>query len=275
MKCFSVDIPNEKKDHIKSFNIRLKTNIFVNNTRPSKLVYSLTDVQPTEGFLVLISYPGQIMGGKYKAKKDWQVRKTNDSEYYSMVFVVQNIEIVHHRNKRRRRCSERPFDADILTIQKIADMAGCRAPFMKIKTNLSTCKTQEELKKYYNTLNEYWNIGNANDHIAPCRHLGRVDFDYWEYDMPEENGEPYFNITFLYGDSKYREIRGVKSFSLISLFGNIGGYVGIFIGYAIFNLPDIFTKIKNAVNGDEEKMSDEIENKKEDNVIEHMLPNTE
>jgi hypothetical protein len=228
MKCFSVDIPNENTGLIKSFNMRLKTNIFVNNTRPSKLVYSPTDVQASEGFLVLISYPGQLLGGKYKAKKDWQARKTNDSEYYSMVFLVQNIEVVHHRNKRRRRCSERPFDSDILTTQKIADMAGCRAPFMKIKTNLST----------------------------------------------KENGEPYFNITFVYVDSKYREIRGVKSFSLISLFGNIGGYVGIFIGYALFNLPDLFTKIKNAVNGDEEKTSDEITNEKENNLIEHMLTNT-
>ena len=43
--------------------------------------------------------------------------------------------------------------------------------------------------------------------------------------------------------STYREIREVKAFGLLSMFGNIGGYIGIFIGYALLNLPDVIEKI--------------------------------
>ena len=53
----------------------------------------------------------------------------------------------------------------------------------------------------------------------------------------------------------------IRAFDLHSLLGNIGGYVGIFIGYALLNLPDAIMNMKHKVSRkgkhhEDEKRSD-------------------
>ena len=80
--------------------------------------------------------------------------------------------------------------------------------------------------------------------------MGRIDYDYWEHGPYEDvKTAPYFNITVMFIDPTYREIREVKAFGLLSMFGNIGGYIGIFIGYALLNLPDVVEKTKDFLWG--------------------------
>ena len=43
----------------------------------------------------------------------------------------------------------------------------------------------------------------------------------------------------------YKEISQVKAFDMEMLVGNIGGYLGLFLGYALLQIPDLFIKAKN------------------------------
>ena len=98
----------------------------------------------------------------------------------------------------------------------------------------------------FDAMLEYF--ANRDDYIddISCRHLAKVDYDYWEYDIKSYESD-YFDLTINYIDSKYREIKEIKAFTIYSLFGNIGGYVGIFIGYAFFHIPGILLKLKNGM----------------------------
>ena len=109
---------------------------------------------------------------------------------------------------------------------------------------------------------------NVNE--VPCRTLGRFDFDQWEYDMPADP-QPHFAITLHYLDSNYREIREIKAFNLQTLFGNIGGYVGIFIGYALLSLPDAIVNILKLFRGKNKCNSKETTQEKCANQIKKPL----
>ena len=251
MKCFTVDIPSIPSEPVKLFNIRIKTSIFSNDMRPSKLIFDNADVN-AEGFLVLFHYKDQLINGQYKAKKNWPSRAANDSKSFNMVFLLQNIEVIRHRDKRRRPCKHFPYDETENVMKQIINETGCIPPYLPIRDNLSICQTQDEMKRSYNSLirkgNNIENKANKDD--APCRRMGRIDYDYWEHGPYEEvKTTPYFNITFMFIDQTYREIREVQAFGLLSMFGNIGGYIGIFIGYALLNLPDLVEKIKDFLQG--------------------------
>ena len=76
----------------------------------------------------------------------------------------------------------------------------------------------------------------------PCRSLEKLEFSYFEYDV-KESEPPYFTVSIIYVDAKYREILRVRAFDVQSMLGNIGGYIGIFIGYALLNIPDALMRL--------------------------------
>ena len=43
----------------------------------------------------------------------------------------------------------------------------------------------------------------------------------------------------LYRQTTFREIKQVQAYDFDSLVGNVGGYMGLFLGYAILNLPHL------------------------------------
>ena len=38
---------------------------------------------------------------------------------------------------------------------------------------------------------------------------------------------------------KYLEIKQIKAYTFTNLVGNVGGYIGLFLGYAILNTPKL------------------------------------
>ena len=81
---------------------------------------------------------------------------------------------------------------------------------------------------------------NLKSHV-PCNNLEKLHFDYFEFDLQEDK-DPHMIISIVFVDMKFREIVSVRSFDVQSLFGNIGGYVGIFIGYALLQVPEALVR---------------------------------
>ena len=55
--------------------------------------------------------------------------------------------------------------------------------------------------------------------------------------------ESYFQITQTYNQPQFRETIQRRAYNLEALVGNIGGYAGLFLGYALVQLPDFFLSI--------------------------------
>ena len=77
------------------------------------------------------------------------------------------------------------------------------------------------------------------DVTPPCREIKRTTLEY--VDTKPWKGwanadELLFSIFFR--DSSFKNIKEIREYDVQDLFGNIGGYIGLFLGYALVNMPD-------------------------------------
>ena len=50
--------------------------------------------------------------------------------------------------------------------------------------------------------------------------------------------EFFFRIHFRHIEDDFEEIENIRDLPLDSLYGNIGGYIGIFLGYSLIQMAD-------------------------------------
>ena len=50
----------------------------------------------------------------------------------------------------------------------------------------------------------------------------------------------YFRLTIPYATDTFQEIRNVKDFGFETLWSSAGGFVGIFLGYSLLQIPELF-----------------------------------
>ena len=71
-----------------------------------------------------------------------------------------------------------------------------------------------------------------------------MNYDVTEADLTETD-PPFFTIKFNFKEDTMKVIQMVQAFSVESLIGNIGGYVGLFLGYALMMIPELLQSFWN------------------------------
>ena len=49
-------------------------------------------------------------------------------------------------------------------------------------------------------------------------------------------------LNFEYRSDQYLEIKNIRDFGLLSLWSGIGGFVGIFLGYSMYQMSEVILK---------------------------------
>ena len=61
------------------------------------------------------------------------------------------------------------------------------------------------------------------------------------------------DLGFAFKNDRYKEIKYARKFDIESLIGNVGGYIGLFLGFAIWQLPDavefLARRLRNQLGG--------------------------
>ena len=55
--------------------------------------------------------------------------------------------------------------------------------------------------------------------------------------------ESGFTLRMMFRQTRFREVEQIRAYDFESLVGNVGGYIGMFLGYAISNLPRFFLDV--------------------------------
>ena len=266
-KCFTLDIPFEREMGITKLGIKLKTGIFPQGIRPDRLGNigflgsdraAAINPNDTDGFAIIMYYPKQLFPYRSNGllKNSWPQRTENSSKNYAMHFTVQNIEMIKLRNKRARPCIQGTPDFDTYLFEDIMKSVGCRPPYWSSRTHLNVCSTDVQMKKIRKLYLEHSMHRDVRLAYLPCRRLINIQYEFSEIDH-KETQPPYFMINVWFVNSKYREIKMVSKFDAQTLIGNIGGYIGIFVGYTLLNLPDLVIKL---VRMGRQRVKSEIEN---------------
>ena len=230
-KCLTIDIPYIHSKKVWTFGAVFDSSIFPNSTRPGYYEFG-----------VKVHYPGQLLRHQMQ-KYVWKERGSNSSRYLTMRFKIQKLEVIKHRETGKQPCNYNWMnDDEIMMLEKI-ERIGCTPSFLQIKTDFPVCNTQKQLKMF--------NIFNKSHYDPPCKSIQKILYSYEEYDILEDWTEEWLNevnnifeVMLEFTDATYMEIEQVRDYGLQDVVGDIGGYLGLFLGFALLQIPEVlFTLI--------------------------------
>ena len=227
LKCFGLEITNP---HVVDLSIVLKRDIFPNGIRP-----------PVGGFAVLFHYPNQVLTSMKTITREWKER--DEQTNYWKGFSVKGMNVASHRYKtRRHNCLEEWTEYDTIVLEDHLKLVGCKTPDQVTRLEMKICNDTEKMKSarlYFKYKNEY---------IKPCREIQWIDLQLREvvYDsdalkeIVKADWKNWFAIYVRIVNPKFKITIQKKEIDFQSLVGYIGGYVGIFMGYTLAQIPETF-----------------------------------
>ena len=242
-QCWTFEIPNMESNR-KVNNLRLLFNgsIFQNPDQPG--------IRPDSfGFEVKLSYPNQVWKSRIN-QNQWKERNfTYDlsggrKQHYTMKFDIQNVIALKRRKKYGEQCIEDWKNYDEWKFRKDVKTLGCRPPtYIGFNTTLPKCVESKDLAKAIN-------MTTSKNDTNPCQMIDKVIFSYVEMDgipgvmdkLIEETNEPnenMFQLIFQFQGDTYMKVTQTKAYDLQNLVGNAGGYMGLFLGVALIQLPPL------------------------------------
>ena len=246
-KCFSIEIPNDLEP-VYRFEILFNASIFPDGIRPSE-----------EFFGVKIHYPNQYLSAKMR-KYSWKEHNGNNS--LEMQFKLENVVVIESRNKPESQCNENWREGDQTMMKNLVKEIGCQPPYWEHLHDSTSCQNKEQMSMFY-----YLNLTGQ---LPPCKIMQKVmysyqeldelryhwlnitspdEYQYYDYEANEwtsasnQKDPHFFKISIEFDDSTFMEIQHVRAFDIESFIGNSGGYLGLFTGYALVQIPSLINFI--------------------------------
>ena len=198
------------------------------------------------GLYAVFTFPEQLFYMASIYKFEWPIRD-NSSKSFAMSFILRNLEVMELRDKLQSRCLDwKRYDS--IVMNKIAmKTAKCRPFYWEAKFLYPNCTTKEELAQIWKESNHTWMARK----FLPCKKLQKLqmEFDEEDTDVSTESMmydgierslktlNSWFRVTLRFPERTYKNIKQTKAYTIQSLIGNAGGYLGLFVGYTISELP--------------------------------------
>ena len=250
-----VTFPPDKQVMLSSF-------IFSTSVFPNGLSPDLFDL------IVAFQYPNTI----YRAQGSffnvlWSKPKNEEIESKRAHFVLKNMEVVRKRDKTNRRCSNLE-NYDALMKENIYLEIGCRPHYVNSSITKEICDSQNKTKQLARrNMEAFYRLPNAKNDVPPCREIQKLQVDFsmktTNLTYSEENPDlsimkefivdkestlksngTWFEIVFEIQIDTFKEIKQKRAYSEISLFGNLGGYLGIFIGFSLLDFLAVLLSLR-------------------------------
>ena len=184
---------------------------------------------------------------------------------------VNMVDVLKKRPNAVIPCDELLHDEDNLWINKAIEVIGCIPPFFRRfvwnstingKTEISNNCNMKQLNNYARKYSAYLYFSNISRlYDEPCYQATNLvsyeqsvipsvkDFDF----LSSTNSGMKVKIQIEYAMKSYKKATNNRSFGILSLWSQIGGFVGMFLGYSLLQLPNVaWETTRNIINVIEE-----------------------
>ena len=126
-------------------------------------------------------------------------------------------------------------------LESVINETACVPPYWRniigTLSNLEECNSPEQLKNVHELTKDYKKIWEH--HEAPCLDMFNsvVWNEEWYDDSKICRKCIYLKITYL--DQYYEEIKEIRDFTFEDFISNLGGFIGIFLGYSMMQAPQL------------------------------------
>ena len=209
-KCFGIEIAPSYSKEIKALYLEFQWKVW-------KFLDRFDDSEYGDVFVVF-NYPQQMLWNPDVTHKLWTVKEDREG---LISLKITTIEILRHRNKYLNPCFENWTHYDQLVFERHAKRFECSVPYHRSDKPLCTDKKEIKESKY-----ELTQMKN-NYHPRPCQELSNVVFTSTSVRNPSDAQLPRLYVSF---PDRIKSITQFKSVGVHDLIGNIGGYIGLFLG---------------------------------------------
>ena len=173
---------------------------------------------------VRFSYPGQLLLDFIGDQHIWKYPSDRNT---SVGFNIGSIEILRKRNKENSKCLEDSINFDSLWQKQIIKRTGCRAPYHNLLDDTNICDDFDKLAAFdiFSFLRE--------EYTPPCEEMAHISFKSIKSEVTGNFG--LYPISVKY-PKKAKMITQQQAIDIHALIGNIGGYIGLFLGMLKFSL---------------------------------------
>ena len=211
-KCFGIEIaPNYSKE-IKGVYLAFQWKVW-------RFLNQFDDFEYGDVFVVF-NYHQQMLRNPDVVHKLWAVKE--DRESLTSIKITA-IEILRHRNKYRNPCFENWTHYDHSVFEKHAQRFDCSVPYHTSDKPLCTDENDIRESKYELTQMK------RKYYPRPCLELSNVVFTSTNVRDPGELPRLYVSFP-----DRIKTVTQFKAVGVHDLIGNIGGYIGLFLGKILF-----------------------------------------
>ena len=185
---------------------------------------------------IIIHYPGQLMRSLVRPSFSLPIPNLRNMGAHLRLKVSQGT-VLRYRTDSNEPCDEEIENFDAHMQEYITNETGCIHPFWKTNykgpLDYGECKSPEQFKRLDNRIKSY--------NKKSCAEMFKSVSWNWE---DKSSFKEKQHIIFEYIDDYYQEIEYLTSFGTENLISNLGGFIGIFLGYSLMQVPELLGKYK-------------------------------
>ena len=199
---------------------------------------------------VFIHYPGQLIrtfdSPTFEADRDEMQNETKFEPSLKRQIKLSQGTVWKQRSVKKRLCLEDVDNYDQHFQQAVTKNISCVPPFWTRTINLTSireeCTSLEKLKEVNNLVADYKSI--LDEIKTPCTDM--FNSVVWSK-LPMKRRSHHAFIEILYTEKYYEEISQVEGFGVQDFISNLGGFIGIFLGYSMMQVPELLGKFLNVM----------------------------
>ena len=213
VKCFAVTTTEKNSHSMYRFRFFYDKEKLYND-----LSLSSNTKRPTMRFNLF--YPNQFLLKISETKHyDWDERVNGIRAW------IKSMELLKRRNTIKKKCTPGTTLFDDLVLKKHIETVGCRAPYHTQFEHFPLCNSQKKMKK------ARYEFLEARKKYYPktCQRISKIDYQIVGGMATNRRENKLFAISTIYPED-VKIITQAKAVDVHTLLGNIGGYVGLFLG---------------------------------------------
>ena len=233
-KCFSADLTEENFPGIKR-----------NKISTVQITFNRIKL-PDTSLSYFMHYPKQFIRSSV-FDMEWKNQPgiaTGDQK----VFWIDTIDVIRRRNTYHNPCNTEWKTDDEIILRSRIESVGCKPPHWILDVDYPICNNMTAMKKANIEKYDLPDLAFLNSFPIPCEQVQAISFTP-QLTTNINNSSDLPALVLAFKSANYKEIHHVRSFDLESLVGNMGGYVGLFLGFAFWQAPEAIQlfvkKIKN------------------------------
>ena len=188
-------------------------------------------------FQIFVHYPQQLLRSFHKPAFKSTVAFWNKPRLNDLKITISKVTILRKRSGSNVPCDEYLEDDDTKFQQQIIDRLECTPPYWRknvgINSSTRICDSGTKLQATYAFIQKYKDILKSYD--SPCIQMEILS----KFERGQSGRKEDPQITFLYEEIDYEELENTKNFDFASFVSGVGGFIGIFLGYSILQIPDL------------------------------------